>query len=70
VKTSPFIMKNGDHSEYCKCEQCSGNAPRGEIRCAATIPGGSQCVKPMYHLGKCAFEPAMPFSTHLPANAV
>lgn len=24
---SPIIMRSGDHSEYCECRECRGNAP-------------------------------------------
>ena len=65
MKTESIKMKDGQHSQYCKCEQCSGNAPRGEIRCACFIPGGVQCVLPMYHAEEHAYEPYTPFSTHL-----
>ncbi len=37
----------------------------GEVRCACFIPGGIQCVLPMYHDGAHVYEPYMPFSTHL-----
>ena len=68
MKTQPIKMRDGQHSEYCECEQCAGNRPRGEIRCACFIPGGIQCTLPMYHAGIHVYEPAMPFSTHLTVN--
>jgi hypothetical protein len=64
MKTKPIIMRDESHSEYCKCEVCAGNAPRGEIRCACFIPGGIQCVKPMYHIGAHVYDPVTPFSTY------
>lgn len=65
----PIITKSGEHSHYCKCDQCSGNVKRGPVRCAAFIPGGIQCSQPMYHLGSCQFDHEIPFSTHLPVEA-
>jgi hypothetical protein len=60
----PIVMKNGSHSEYCKCNECSGNAPL-VVRCASFLPGGVQCIRPMYHVDDCLYMPAMPFSTHI-----
>jgi len=36
-----------------------------QIRCACFIPGGIQCIREMYHVGKCVYEPYQPFSTHV-----
>lgn len=65
---TPIVMRDGSHSEYCLCSQCSGNRPRGKVRCACFIPGGIQCVLPMNHAEAHCYEPFMPFSTHLPAT--
>lgn len=66
MKRQPIITRSGSHSEYCKCEQCAGNSPRGDIRCACFIPGGIQCNLPMYHAGTHVYDPPSPFSEYLP----
>lgn len=36
-----------------------------KVRCACFIPGGIQCIRPMYHDGEHVYEPYAAFSTHI-----
>ena len=62
------IFKNKKKKDEFVQELARANADTKHVRCAAFIPGGLQCIQPMYHAGDCRFEPYLPFSVYLPTE--